>query len=77
MSVPSVDAWLDEDGEHVWVEHPCVDGVLSTEMLTNIEWSVGEGGWVRPSVICAKCGAHQFVNVRFERWNRPELRLVT
>lgn len=68
MSVPIMDAWLDDDGIHTWIEHPCVDDELQRTMLPHPQWSVGERGRVTPSVHCTACGHHQFVNVTHGRW---------
>ena len=66
MSVPVIDAWLDEDGVHVWIRHPCATGMEQTMLPTG--WKASESGRVEPSVHCLACGAHQFVDVLGSHW---------
>jgi hypothetical protein len=66
MSVPVIDSWLDEDGIHVWIQHPCTTGMAVTMLPTT--WKASPSGRVEPSVHCLACGAHQFVNVTHSRW---------
>lgn len=55
----TADAWLDEDGRHVWLAHDCSKGREET-MLPYPTWHA-EGGKVQPSVNCGACGMHTFV----------------
>lgn len=68
MSMPVIDAWLDDDREHVWTKHACMGGQLVEAMLPHPQWQADEKGRVSPSVHCLACGAHQFVNVAHSRW---------
>ena len=58
------DAWMDEDGEHVWIAHNCNgDGVI--HKATNGIWRPNaERTKVEPSYNCDRCGCHQFVEIR-------------
>ncbi len=50
--------WLDDDGEHIWLLHECIDGEQIT-MLPHPPWrAVGER--VEPSISCDKCNLHMF-----------------
>ena len=62
-----IDAWLDDDGEHVWTRHPC-KAEMVTAMLPHPQWKANEAGRVEPSVHCLACGAHQFVDVTAGQW---------
>ena len=54
----STRAWLDDDGYHVWISHPCVKG-QSTHKLPWPQWQAMEGK-LRPSFVCgvSGCGCH-------------------
>lgn len=61
-------AWLDEDGEHVWLRHECSNG-WDESMLPHPTWQASEDGrTVEPSIDCG-CGMHTFMLL--ER-HRPE-----
>ena len=55
-------AWLDPDGEHVWVEHECADG-WKQHMLPHPQWSSDQHGTVTPSYHCGACDFHQNLRV--------------
>lgn len=72
MSVPVINAWLDDDGRHVWQAHPCV-GHLSVCMLPWPTWTADEHGVVHASIHCLACGAHEFPNVNdARRYETPD-----
>ena len=48
--------WLDEDGQHVWLRHKCLDGVTET-MLPRPTWRAADGR-VEPSISCDACDLH-------------------
>lgn len=52
-------AWLDEDGEHVWIAHDCVDH-REIHKATNLHWRA-VGDHVEPSYQCVLCGFHAIV----------------
>jgi hypothetical protein len=58
----TADAWMDEDGEHVWMAHDCTDRRVAT-MLPHPTWHAapapaGTGTVVVPSFACSDCGIH-------------------
>lgn len=62
MSIPlSYAAWLDDDGEHVWLSHECAEGFV-TFMLPNT-WRVVGKDKIEPSFTCDDCGAHEFLEL--------------
>lgn len=60
----SVDAWLDEDGEHVWIAHDCI-GKRDVSMLPWPTWQAPRDahGSVLPSFDCGECGVHLFARI--------------
>ena len=68
------DAWLDEDGEHLWIAHSCKgEGVI--HKLPNGIWQPSaDGTKVEPSYSCDRCGLHQFVPITDppKGWNGEE-----
>ena len=54
-------AWLDTDGEHVWIRHDCTSGVVDV-MLPHPTWRAANGR-VEPSVHCRDCGLHVSLEV--------------
>jgi hypothetical protein len=59
-------AWLDEDGRHVWLAHDCAKGRVTTMLPTT--WKADAEGHVSPSIDCRACGAHFFAQIE----PRPE-----
>lgn len=49
-------AAIDEDGQHVWVEHEC-NGQTVRDMLPWPTWQK-RGDEISPSVNCLACGTH-------------------
>lgn len=63
----SAEAWMDEDGEHVWMAHDCADRRV-TSMFPHPTWR-RNGDHVEPSFACADCGLHAFnVPLRHRGW---------
>lgn len=56
------DAWLDDDGQHVWSAHDCL-GERVVTMLPWPNWQGTIGGEVRPSFSCERCGTHAFLHL--------------
>lgn len=51
-------AWLDEDGQHVWLRHQCKPKPrVNTTMLPWPDWQT-VGDHVEPSIICMECDLH-------------------
>lgn len=51
-------AWLDDDGRHVWISHPCVTR-QSMHKLPWPQWQAVDGK-LKPSFVCLvpDCGCH-------------------
>lgn len=58
----SADAWLDEDGYHVWVAHDCKGERLIT-MLPWPVWQANDAREITPSFSCKRCATHAFLKV--------------
>jgi ferredoxin-like protein FixX len=56
-------AWLDEDGQHIWLQHDC-KSKRDTSMLPYPTWqATDDGKKVQPSINCMDCGLHTFVPI--------------
>jgi hypothetical protein len=57
----SVDAWLDDDGQHVVIAHDCV----ATREVHILPWPTWQanGSDITPSYSCDDCGVHCFATV--------------
>ena len=55
------EAWLDNDGRHVWAAHLC-NGVPVVTMLPWPAWR-STGLRIEPSVSCEACGFHSIMNL--------------
>lgn len=56
--------WMDEDGEHVWFAHDCIEGRDRT-MLPHPTWRRA-GDKVQPSIDCGKCGVHSYFDLTID-----------
>jgi hypothetical protein len=67
MSDPTrlIACWLDDDGQHVWLRHRCLNQV-DTSMLRYPAWRA-VNGQVQPSIVCNDCGLHVFTAIGEER----------
>lgn len=53
-------AWLDHDGQHVWIGHSG-NGTDTATMLPWPKWSAVNGR-VQPSIHCLACGYHPAID---------------
>lgn len=57
--------WLDDDKEHVWFAHNCLNDKRITTILPQPKWRV-VGTKVEPSIHCTACGCHGFFDLRID-----------
>lgn len=65
MNFLTARVWLDEDGQHIWSEHDCTEGKVTTQLPTI--WKADANGKVAPSIHCRKCGLHYMAEIEGER----------
>ena len=65
----SLTCWLDDDdGQHVWQRHSCVNGTTIESMLPYPMWRANTAKrTVEPSIYCLACGLHAFGSLEEKR----------